>query len=137
MSSFIERREELTKVRTALKKISLKNRKKHLIKIINMLRDKLFDKIDAFETFFLLQRLNVLLSTLIVKKQIVLTLKKINNKLKNLEKTQRKLSLFYRFTQAWRRQKARETSISQLSRLRHTTTLISNDSSRTRKEKRE
>jgi ribosomal protein L17 len=92
MSSFIERREEFTKIRTALKKISLKSRKKHLIKkIINLLRDKSFDEIDAFETLFLLQRVNVLLSTLIVKKQIFLALKEINIRLKNLEKNTTKI----------------------------------------------
>ncbi len=53
MSSFIER----------------KSRKEHLInEIIILLRDKLFNEIDAFETLFLLQRVNVLLSTLIVKR---------------------------------------------------------------------
>jgi Mg2+ and Co2+ transporter CorA len=92
MSSFIKRREEFTKIRTALKKISLKNRKKHLIKkIINLLRDKSFDEIDAFEALFFFQRVNVLLSTLIMKKQIFLTLKKINIRLKNLEKNTTKI----------------------------------------------
>jgi hypothetical protein len=92
MSSLIKRREELTKIRTALKKIFLKSRKKHLIKkIINLLRDKSFDEINAFETLFLLQRVNVLLSTLIVKKQIFLTLKEINIRLKNLERNTTKI----------------------------------------------
>jgi hypothetical protein len=92
MSSLIKHREEFTKVRIALKKIFLKNRKKHLIKkIINLLRDKSFNEIDAFETLFLLQRVDVLLSTLIMKKQIFLTLKKINIKLKNLERNTTKI----------------------------------------------
>jgi hypothetical protein len=92
MSSLIERHEEFTKIRIALKKIFLKNRKKHLIKkIINLLRDKSFDEINAFETLSLLQRVNVLLSTLIVKKQIVLALKKINIRLKNLERNTTKI----------------------------------------------
>jgi predicted nucleic acid binding AN1-type Zn finger protein len=92
MSSLIKRREKLTKNRTALKKIFSKNRKKHLIKkIINLLRDKSFDEIDAFKTLSLLQRVDVLLSTLIVKNQIFLTLKEINIKLKNLEKNTTKI----------------------------------------------
>ncbi len=92
MSSLIRRREELTRIRTALKKIFLKNRKKHLIKkIISLLRDKSFDEIDAFETLFFVQRVNVLLSTFIVKKQIFLTLKKINIRLKNLERNTTKI----------------------------------------------
>jgi hypothetical protein len=48
MSSLIERRDELTKMRTALKKFSLKDRKEHLInEIITLSRDKSFDEIDA------------------------------------------------------------------------------------------
>jgi hypothetical protein len=69
MSSFIKRCDELTKMRTALKKILLKSRQEHLINEINiLLRDKSFDEIDAFETLSLLQRVNVLFLTLIVKK---------------------------------------------------------------------
>jgi hypothetical protein len=53
MSSLIKRREEFTKIQTVLKKIFSKNRKKRLIKkIINLLRDKSFDEINAFETLF-------------------------------------------------------------------------------------
>ncbi len=96
MSSFMKRREELTKIRTALKKIFLMNRKKHLIKkIINLLRDKSFDEINAFETLFLLQRVNFLLSTFIVKNQIFLTLKKINIRLKNLERNTTKIIFIF------------------------------------------
>jgi hypothetical protein len=55
MSSLIKGREEFTRIRIVLKKLSLKDRKKHLIKkIINLLREKSFDEIDAFETLFLL-----------------------------------------------------------------------------------
>jgi hypothetical protein len=93
MSSLIERRDELTRMRTALKKFLLKNRKEHLINEINtLLRDKSFDEIDVFETLSLLQRVNVLLSTLIVKKQIVLTLKEINIKFNNLKKNTTKIT---------------------------------------------
>ncbi len=87
MSTFMRRRNEFTKIRIALKEIFLKNRKKHLIKkIINLLRDKSFEEIETFESLFLLQRVNVLLSTFIVKNQIFLTLRKINIELKNLER---------------------------------------------------
>ncbi len=93
MSPFIERRDEYTKMRTALKKFSLKSRKEHLINEINiLLRDKSFDKIDAFETLTFFPRVNVLLSTLIVEKQIVLTLRKINIRLNNLKKNTTKIT---------------------------------------------
>jgi hypothetical protein len=51
-----------------------------------LLRDKSFDEIDAFESLSLFQRVNVLLSTLIVEDQIFLTLKKMNIRLNNLER---------------------------------------------------
>ncbi len=93
MSSFIERRDEFTKMQTALKKFSLKSRKEHLInEIIILLRDKSFDEIDAFETLFLLQRVDILLSTLIVKRQIVLALREINIRLNNLKKNTTKIT---------------------------------------------
>ncbi len=89
----MRRRDEFTKIRIVLKKIFLKNRKEHLIKkIINLLRDKSFDEIDAFESLFLFQRENVLLSTFIVESQIFLTLKKINIKLNNLERNIAKIT---------------------------------------------
>jgi hypothetical protein len=87
MSSLIERRDELTKIQTALKKFFLKSRKEHLInEIIILLRDKSFNEIDAFKTLFLFQCVNVLSLTLIVKKQIVLALKEILIKLNNLKR---------------------------------------------------
>jgi hypothetical protein len=89
----MRRRDEFTKIRIALKKIFLKDRKEHLIKkIINLLRDKSFDEIDAFESLSLLQRVIVLLSTLIVKNQIFLTLREINIRLNNLERNTTKIS---------------------------------------------
>jgi hypothetical protein len=89
----MRRRDEFTKIRIALKEIFLKSRKEHLIKkIINLLRDKSFDEIDAFESLSLLQRVNVLLSTLIVENQIFLTLKKMNIKLNNLERNIAKIT---------------------------------------------
>jgi hypothetical protein len=89
----MKRRDEFTKIRIALKKIFLKDRKEHLIKkIINLLRDKSFDEIDAFESLSLLQRVNVLLSTLIVESQIFLTLREINIRLNNLERNTAKIS---------------------------------------------
>ena len=92
MSSLIKRREEFTKMRTVLKKLFLKNRKEHLIKkIINLLRDKSFDEIDAFESLSFFQRVNVLLSTLIVKKQVFLTLKKVNHRLEKIERNTKKI----------------------------------------------
>ncbi len=93
MSTLMRRRDEFTKIRIVLKEIFLKSRKEHLIKkIINLLRDKSFDEIDAFETLFLLQRVNVLLSTLIVKNQIFLTLRQMNIKLNNLEQNIAKIT---------------------------------------------
>ncbi len=53
--------------------------------IINLLRDKSFDEIDTFKSLFLLQRVNVLLSTFIVKSLIFLTLREMNIRLKKLE----------------------------------------------------
>ncbi len=105
MSSLIERRDEFTKMRTVLKKVFLKSRKKNLInEIIILLRDKSFDEIDAFETLSLFQRINVLLSTFIVKNQISLTLRKINIRLKNLKrnttKTMFTLSIYVSMTKA-------------------------------------
>jgi hypothetical protein len=93
MSTLMRRRDELTKIWIALKKIFLKSRQEHLIKkIINLLRDKSFDEIDAFESLFLLQRVNVLLSTLIIKKQIFLALRKMNIRLNNLERNTAKIT---------------------------------------------
>jgi hypothetical protein len=87
MSSLIRRRDVFTKVRTTLKEFSLKNRKKHFInEINNLLRSKSIDEIDVSTSLFFLERVEILLSTLIVKKQISLTLKKINNKLNNIER---------------------------------------------------
>jgi hypothetical protein len=99
----MKRRDEFTKIRIALKEISLKSRKEHLIKkIINLLRDKSFDEIDAFESLSLLQRVNVLLSTLIVENQIFLALKEINIRLNSLErntaKTTSTLSIYANVT---------------------------------------
>ncbi len=92
MSTLMRRRDEFTRIRIALKEIFLKNRKEHLIKkIINLLRDKSFDEINAFELLSLLQRVNVLLSTFIVKSQIFLTLKEINIRLNNLERNTAKI----------------------------------------------
>jgi hypothetical protein len=51
-----------------------------------LLRDKSFDEIDAFESLSLLQRVDVLLSTLIVESQIFLALKEINIRLNSLER---------------------------------------------------
>jgi hypothetical protein len=93
MSTLMRRRDEFTKIRIALKEIFLKSRKEHLIKkIINLLRDKSFDEIDAFETLFLLQRVNVLLSTLIVENQIFLALREMNIRLNNLERNITKIT---------------------------------------------
>jgi hypothetical protein len=89
----MRRRDEFTKIRIALKEIFLKSRKEHLIKkIINLLRDKSFDEIDAFESLFLLQRVNVLLSTFIVKSQIFLALREMNIRLNNLERNTAKIT---------------------------------------------
>jgi hypothetical protein len=89
----MRRCDEFTKVRIVLKEIFLKSRKEHLIKkIINLLRDKSFDEIDAFESLSLLQRVNVLLSTFIVKSQIFLALREMNIKLNNLERNTAKIT---------------------------------------------
>ncbi len=87
MSSFMKRRDVFTRMRTTLKEFFLKSRKKHLInEINNLLRNKFIDEIDVSISLSLLQRVDVLLSTLIVKKQISLTLKKINIRLNNIER---------------------------------------------------
>ncbi len=93
MPTLMRRRDEFTKIRIALKEIFLKSRKEHLIKkIINLLRDKSFDEIDAFESLSLLQRVDVLLSTFIVKNQIFLALKEMNIRLNNLERNIAKIT---------------------------------------------
>jgi hypothetical protein len=87
MSSLMKRRDVFTKMRTILKEFFLKNRKKHLInEINNLLRNKSIDEIDVSTSLFLFQRVDILLSTLIMKEQIALTLKKINNKLNNIKR---------------------------------------------------
>jgi hypothetical protein len=93
MSTLMRRRDEFTKIRIALKEIFLKSRKEHLIKkIVILLRDKSFDKIDAFESLSLFQRVDVLLSTLIVESQIFLTLREMNIRLNNLERNTAKIT---------------------------------------------
>ncbi len=88
----MKRREILTKMRTTLKEFFLKNRKEHLInEINNLLRNKFIDEIDVSASLFFFQRVNVLLSTLIVKRQISLTLKKINIRLNNIERNTAKI----------------------------------------------
>jgi hypothetical protein len=77
---------------TTLKELFLKSRKKHLTnEINNLLRNKSIDEIDVSASLSLLQRVDVLLSTLIVKKQISLTLKKINIRLNNIERNTAKI----------------------------------------------
>jgi hypothetical protein len=79
-------------MRTTLKELSLKNRKEHIInEINNFLRDKSIDEIDVFRSLSLLQRVNVLLSTLTMKEQISLTLKKMNIRLNNIERNTTKI----------------------------------------------
>ncbi len=92
MSSLLRRRDVLTRMRRTLKEFSLKSRKEHIInEINNFLRDKSIDEIDVFRSLSLLQRVNVLLSTLTVKEQISLTLKKMNIKLNNIERNTTKI----------------------------------------------
>ncbi len=92
MSSFMRRRDVFTKMRTTLKKFFLKSRKEHIInEINNFLRDKSIHEIDVFRSLSLFQRVNVLLSTLIMKEQISLTLKKMNIKLNNIERNTAKI----------------------------------------------
>ncbi len=92
MSSFMRRRDVLTRMRTTLKEFSIKSRKEHIIKKINnFLRDKSIDEINAFMSLSLLQRVSVLLLTLTMKKQMTITLKKINNKLNNIERNTTKI----------------------------------------------
>ncbi len=92
MTSLMKRRDVLTKMRTTLKEFFLKSRKEHLInEINNLLRNKSIDEIDISTSLFLLQRVDVLLSTLIVKRQISLTLKEINIRLNNIERNTAKI----------------------------------------------
>ncbi len=87
MSSLMRRRDVFTKMRTTLKKLFLKSRKKHLTsEINNLLRNRSIDEIDVSTSLSFLQRVNVLLSTLIVKRQMTLTLKKMNIRLNNIER---------------------------------------------------
>jgi ABC-type transport system involved in cytochrome bd biosynthesis fused ATPase/permease subunit len=83
----MRRRDVFTKVRTTLKELFLKSRKEHLVNDINnLLRNKFIDEIDVSTSLFFFQRVEVLLSTLIVKEQISLTLKKKNIRLNNIER---------------------------------------------------
>jgi hypothetical protein len=94
----MRRRDVLTKVRTTLKELFLKSRKEHLInEINNLLRNKFIDEIDVSATLSLLQRVDVFLSTLIVKKQISLTLKKIIISLNNIERNTTKIIIILIF----------------------------------------
>jgi hypothetical protein len=98
MSSFMKRRDVFTKMRTTLKEFFLKNCKKHFInKINNLLRNKFINEIYVSTSFFFFQRVDVLLSTLIVKKQISLSLKKINIKLNNIERKTAKIIIILIF----------------------------------------
>jgi hypothetical protein len=88
----MRRRDVFTKMRTTLKEFFLKSRKEHFTdEINNLLRNKSIDEIDVSTSLFLFQRVDVLLSTLIVKKQISLTLKKINIRLNNIERNTAKI----------------------------------------------
>jgi hypothetical protein len=88
----MRRRDVFTKMRTTLKEFSIKNRKEHIIKEINnFLRDKSIDEINAFMSLSFFQRVSVLLSTLMMKKQMTITLKKINDKLNNIERNTTKI----------------------------------------------
>jgi hypothetical protein len=79
-------------MRTTLKKLFLKSRKKHFTsEINNLLRNRFIDEIDVSTSLSLFQRVNVLLSTLIVKKQMTLTLKKMNIRLNNIERNTAKI----------------------------------------------
>jgi hypothetical protein len=74
------------------KEFFLKSRKEHLInEINNLLRNKSIDEIDVSISLFFFQRVDVLLSTLIVKKRILLTLKKMNIRLNNIERNTAKI----------------------------------------------
>ncbi len=98
MSSLMRRRDVFTRMRTTFKKFFLKSRKEHLInEINNLLRNKFIDEIDVSASLFLLQRVDVLLSTLIVKNQISLTLKKINIRLNNIERNTTKITIILIF----------------------------------------
>ncbi len=92
MSSLMRRCDVFTKMRTTLKKLFLKSRKEHFInEINNLLRNKFIDEINVSASLFFFQRVNVLLLTLIVKRQISLTLKKINIRLNNIERNTTKI----------------------------------------------
>jgi hypothetical protein len=94
----MRRRDVFTRMRTTFKKFFLKSRKEHLInEINNLLRNKFIDEIDVSASLFLLQRVDVLLSTLIVKNQISLTLKKINIRLNNIERNTTKITIILIF----------------------------------------
>jgi hypothetical protein len=83
----MKRRDVFTKMRTILKEFFLKSRKEHFInEINNLLRNKFIDEIDVSASLSFFQRVDVLLSTLIVKRQISLTLKEINISLNNIER---------------------------------------------------
>jgi hypothetical protein len=88
----MKRRDVFTRMRTTLKELFLKNRKKHLTnEINNLLRNKFIDEIDVSASLSFFQRVDVLLSTLIVKRQISLTLKEINIRLNNIERNTAKI----------------------------------------------
>ncbi len=98
MSSLMRRRDVFTKVRTTLKELSLKSRKKHFTdEINNLLRNRSIDEIDVSTSLSLLQRVDVLLPALIVERQISLTLKEINIRLNNIERNTAKIIITLTF----------------------------------------
>jgi hypothetical protein len=94
----MRRRDVFTKVRTTLKELSLKSRKKHFTdEINNLLRNRSIDEIDVSTSLSLLQRVDVLLPALIVERQISLTLKEINIRLNNIERNTAKIIITLTF----------------------------------------
>jgi uncharacterized protein len=86
MSSFDIRRDDVAKTQNACTNLSLFNRKAQIKKEIQtLLRDKTTNMIDSSLQLFLLRRVVVLLSTLIVEKTINAKLRKMNKRFKNIE----------------------------------------------------
>ncbi len=86
MSSFNKGRDDVAKTQNARTNLFLFNRKTQIKKKIQtLLRDKTTNMIDSSLQLFLLCRVVVLFSTLIVQKIINTKLKKINKKFKNIE----------------------------------------------------
>jgi uncharacterized protein len=86
MSSLNRRRDDVARTQNACADLFLFSRKAQIKKEIQtLLRDKTVDMIDSSLQLSLLRRVNVLLSTLIVKRAMNVKFKEMNKRFKSIE----------------------------------------------------